>query len=97
AGPVDVRRSRDDLSRAGSDDGADGGQAELRAQLRAAEERRDRVAQRVDALRARVNVPVVTDVDEYQRLQDALQSALDQLDRAEAEVARLRRGLAEGE
>jgi hypothetical protein len=50
----------------------------------------------VSQLRARTNVPVIRDVDEYQRLQEQLSDALDQLDRVEAEIARLRRGLGSG-
>jgi hypothetical protein len=65
----------------------------LRAQLRRAEEGRDRLADRVDRLRARMNVPVITDVDRYQRMQDELETAREDLDRAEADVARWRRAV----
>ncbi len=71
----------------------DEGALVLRAQLRRAEESRDRLADRVDRLRARLNVPVVTDVDRYQRLQDELETAREDLDRADADVARWRRAL----
>jgi hypothetical protein len=67
--------------------------AELRAQLRAAVDRREILAAHVDRLRARTNVPVVKDVEEYQRAQEALSAALDRLDAVDAEVARLRRAL----
>jgi hypothetical protein len=65
----------------------------LRARLDRAEQHRDAVAERVRALRERVNVPVIKDVDEYQRLQEELSAALDELDQADTEVRRFRRAL----
>jgi hypothetical protein len=47
----------------------------------------------VRELRAQVNVPVVKDVGEYQRLQEELSAALDDLDQANVEVRRFRRAL----
>jgi hypothetical protein len=70
-----------------------GARATLRARLDRAEERRDVAAERVRELRARVNVPVIKDVDEYQRLQEELAAALDDLDQASVEVRRFRRAL----
>jgi hypothetical protein len=93
AAPVDVERARDDF---GPDDspGTDAGaRAALRARLDRAEQRRDVAAERVRELRAQVNVPVVKDVGEYQRLQDELSAALDDLDQANVEVRRFRRAL----
>ena len=67
--------------------------ADLRSQLDRAQQRRDAVAERVRRLRARTNIAVIKDIEDYQRAQDDLSVALDQLDRAEAEVARLHRAL----
>ena len=98
AEPVDVERARD-LYRDGLESGvpADapdaGARAALRARLDRAEQHRDTVAERVRALRERVNVPVIKDVDEYQRLQEQLSAALDELDQADTEVRRFRRAL----
>src|SRR5262249_6334471 len=74
ANPVDVRRPRDPMrplpppppadDTGPTEDAPD--LAVLRAQLRAAQEARDRLAERVDRLQARAEVPVVTDVREYQ-------------------------------
>ena len=96
ADPADVRRARQPVvgdTRTEDDDvnPPDEDALVLRAQLRRAEESRDRLAERVDRLRARMNVPVVTDVDRYQRLQDELETAREDLDRAQADVARWRR------
>ena len=88
----DLRPDRDDV-RDDEVSAPDEDALVLRAQLRRAEESRDRLADRVDRLRARMDVPVVTDVDRYQRLQDELETAREDLDRAEAEVARWRRAL----
>jgi hypothetical protein len=44
-----------------------------------------------------VNVPVIRDVAEYQRLQDELAAALDDLDQANVEVRRFRRALRRAE
>ncbi|HET6898674.1 MAG TPA: hypothetical protein VFK70_10010, partial [Vicinamibacteria bacterium] len=70
-----------------------GARAALRARLDRAEEHRDAVAERVRELRQRANVPVIRDVGEYQRLQQDLSAALDELDQAETEVRRFRRAL----
>jgi hypothetical protein len=67
--------------------------ARVRDDLDRAEQRRDVAAERVRELRARVNVPVVKDVAEYQRLQEELSAALDDLDQANVEVRRFRRAL----
>jgi hypothetical protein len=93
AAPVDVERARDDLGRDDSPTMDAGARTALRARLARAEERRDVAAERVRALRARVNVPVIKDVDEYQRLQEDLSGALDDLDQANVEVRRFRRAL----
>lgn len=99
AAPVGVARARDDLRResAGTDgDDLDRG-LDLRGRLRRAEGRREKAAARVAELRARTNVPVIKDVEGYQRIQDELATALEELDRADAAVARLRRELAQRE
>jgi hypothetical protein len=98
ADPADVRRAREPIARnarAASDEvrGPDADAVVLRAQLSRAEAGRDRLAERVGRLRARTNVSVITDVDRYQRLQDELETAREDLDRAEADVARWRRAL----
>jgi len=93
AAPVDVERARDDLGRDDSPGTDAGARAALRARLDRAEERRDVAAERVRELRARLNVPVIRDVDEYQRLQAQLAAALDDLDQASVEVQRFRRAL----
>jgi hypothetical protein len=94
AAPVDVERAPDDL---GSDASAEtrdaGARAALRARLDRAQQHRDAVAARVRDLRARTNVPVIKDVEEYQRLQNDLSAALDELDQAETEVRRFQRAL----
>ena len=91
---MDVERARDDL---GSDAPAEsanaGARAALRARLDRAQEHRDIVAARVRDLRARTNVPVIKNVEEYQRLQNDLSAALDELDQAETEVRRFQRAL----
>jgi len=92
AGPVDVERARGDLGRDSAPE-PDARTAALQARLERALQRRDALAQRVTDLRAQTNVPVIRDVDEYQRLQQSRSAALDDLDRADAEVARLRRAL----
>jgi hypothetical protein len=97
AAPVGVERMREDLGRDSTADARDeGARADLRARLGRAEQRRQAIAERVSQLRARTNVPVIRDVEEYQRLQEQLSDALDQLDRVEAEIARLRRALGNG-
>jgi hypothetical protein len=97
AAPVDVERMPDDLRRDSTADTHDEEvRADLRARLGRAEERRQAIVERVSQLRARTNVPVIKDVAEYQRLQEQLSAALDQLDRVDAEIARLRRGLGRG-
>jgi hypothetical protein len=88
AAPAGVERARDTPA---SDPAY---RQRLRAALDLAQERRTALARRVAVLRARTNVPVIKDVEDYQRVQDELASALDQLDAADAEVARLRRALA---
>jgi hypothetical protein len=98
ADPADVRLAREPIARnarATSDEVREPGEDTpiLRAQLSRAEESRDRLAERVGRLRARTNVSVITDVDRYQRLQDELETAREDLDRAEADVARWRRAL----
>jgi hypothetical protein len=94
AAPVDVERARDDDEPEPSAEGPDvRARPALRARLDRALEHRDAVAERVRDLRARANVPVVKDVDEYQRLQQDLSAALDELDRADAQVRRLQRAL----
>lgn len=95
-GPVEVVRSTDDLhARAPAAEPIEppdaGAQAGLRDRLARAQQRRASVANRVAGLRARTNVPVIRDLDGYERAQSDLSSALDDLDRADAEVARLRR------
>jgi transposase len=67
--------------------------ASLRADLRRAHAERARLAGRIDDLRERVNIPVIEDVEEYQRNQATLAAALDQLDELDAEIGRLRRAL----
>ncbi len=97
AAPVGVERMPEDLGRDSTADARDeGARADLRARLGRAEQRRQAIAERVRQLRARTNVPVIRNVEEYQRLQEQLSDALDQLDRVEAEVARLRRALGNG-
>jgi hypothetical protein len=97
AAPVGVERMPEDLGRDATADARDEeARADLRARLGRAEQRRQAIAERVGQLRARTNVPVIRDVDEYQRLQEQLSDALDQLDRVEAEIARLRRALGNG-
>jgi hypothetical protein len=97
AAPVGVERMPDDRRRDSTADAPDQeARADLRARLGRAEQRRQPIAERVSQLRARTNVPVIKDVAEYQRLQEQLSAALDQLDRADAEIARLRRGLGNG-
>jgi len=97
ADPVDVERARDldrDLESGAAAEAPDAGaQAALRARLDRAQQHRDAVAERVRELRERVNVPVIKDVDEYQRLQEQLSAALDELDQADTEVRRFRRAL----
>jgi hypothetical protein len=93
AAPVDVDRARDDFGRDDSPGLDAGARATLRARLDRAEQRRDVAAERVRELRAQVNVPVVRDVREYQRLQGELSAALDDLDQASVEVRRFRRAL----
>jgi hypothetical protein len=63
------------------------------AQLRRAEQRRDALAQRVDRLRRRLDAGVVSDVDEYERVQAQLDDSLDELDQVENDISRLRRAL----
>jgi hypothetical protein len=97
--PVDVERATDDF-RVPPDEGEDDSYdpvevAAVRADLRRAEAERARLAARVDELRARANLRVITDIEEYQRVQAALAAALDQLDEMDAEVDRLRRALPE--
>ena len=98
ADPVDIERARDldrdDLESGAAAETPDAGaQAALRARLDRAQQHRDAVAERVRELRERVNVPVIKDVDEYQRLQEQLSAALDELDQADTEVRRFRRAL----
>ena len=98
ADPVDVERARDldrdDLESGAAAETPDAGaQATLRARLDRAQQHRDAVAERVRELRERVNVPVIKDVDEYQRLQEQFSAALDELDQADTEVRRFRRAL----
>ncbi|HEU0104948.1 MAG TPA: hypothetical protein VFT38_02175 [Vicinamibacteria bacterium] len=97
ATPVGVERMPEDLRRdstAGARD--DDARADLRARLGRAEQRRQALTERLGQLRARTNVPVIRDVDEYQRLQEQLSDTLDELDRVEAQIARLRRALGNG-
>src|SRR5258706_598540 len=97
AAPVGVERMPDDLRRdstAGARD--DDARADLRVRLDRAEQRRQALTERLGQLRARTNVPVIRDVDEYQRLQEQLSDTLDQLDRVEAQIARLQRALGNG-
>jgi hypothetical protein len=97
AAPVDVERMPEDLRRDSTADARDQEvRTDLRARLGRAEQRRQAIAERVSQLRARTNVPVIKDVAEYQRLQEQLSAALDELDRVDAEIARLRRGLGRG-
>jgi hypothetical protein len=96
ATPVDAERMPEDRRRDATDASDEGARADLRARLGRAEQRRQAIAERVSQLRARTNVPVIRDVEEYQRLQEQLSDALDQLDRVEAEIARLRRALGNG-
>jgi hypothetical protein len=103
ADPVGVVRARDEMPRDRSledephgDDRRAGARAGLLERLRRAERRRDAVAERVDRLRERANVPVIKDVEAYQRVQADLAVALDDLEAADAEVARHRRALDEG-
>ena len=94
AAPVGVERMPEDLRRdstAGARD--EDARADLRARLSRAEQRRQALTERLSQLRARTNVPVVRNVDEYQRLQEQLSDTLDRLDRVEAEIARLRLAL----
>jgi hypothetical protein len=94
AAPVDVEPARDDFEPDASAETRDAGaRAALRARLDRAQQHRDAVAARVADLRARTNVPVIKDVDGYQRLQTELSAALDDLDQAETEVRRLQRAL----
>jgi hypothetical protein len=97
AAPVDVERARDDFGRDDLPNMDPGARATLRARLDRAQERRDVAAEHVRELRARVNVPVIRDVDEYQRLQEELAAALDDLDQANVEVRRFRRALRRAE
>ena len=94
AAPVDVERARDDFEPDAPAETRDAGaRAALRARLDRALEHRDAVAARVRDLRARTDVPVIKDVEEYQRLQNDLSAALDELDQAETEVRRFQRAL----
>jgi hypothetical protein len=94
AAPVDVERARDDFEPDAPAETRDAGaRAALRARLDRAQQHRDAVAARVRDLRARTNVPVIKDVEEYQRLQNDLSAALDELDQAETEVRRFQRAL----
>lgn len=102
ADPVDVVRARDEAPRdrsfeddARGEDRRANARADLRERLRRAERQRDSVAQRVKRLRERANVPVIKDVEAYQRVQADLAVALDDLEAAEADVARRRRALDE--
>jgi hypothetical protein len=97
AAPVDVERARDDFDRDDPPNMDPGARATLRARLDRAQERRDVAAEHVRELRVRVNVPVIRDVAEYQRLQDELAAALDDLDQANVEVRRFRRALRRAE
>jgi hypothetical protein len=97
AAPVDVERARDDFGRDDVPNLDPGARATLRARLDRAQERRDVAAEHVRELRARVNVPVIRDVDQYQRLQEELTAALDDLDQANVEVRRFRRALRRAE
>ena len=94
AAPVDVERAPDDFGPDSSAETRDAGaRAPLRARLDRAQQHRDDVAARVRDLRARTNVPVIKDVEEYQRLQNDLSAALDELDQAETQVRRFQRAL----
>jgi len=94
AAPVDVERARDDEESEEPPPPPDVRvRPGLRARLDRALEHRDAVAERVRDLRARTNVPVIRDVDEYQRLQQELAAAMDELDQADAQVRRLQRAL----
>ena len=93
AAPVDVERARDDYENDAPEPPDAGARAALRARLDRAQQRRDAAAERVRELRAQVNVPVIRDVDEYQRRQEELSAALDELDQAEVAVRRFRRAL----
>jgi hypothetical protein len=90
-GPARERRPRADGASRGVPDGAEGERVPIDERLRRAEQRLDAVAARVGRLRARANAAVVQDVEEYQRVQADLEAALEQQDRLEAQVARLRR------
>jgi hypothetical protein len=93
AAPIDVERARDEDEQEPPEPPGVRVRPALRARLDRALENRDAVAERVRDLRARANVPVIRDVDEYQGLQQELAAALDELDRADAQVRRLQRGL----
>lgn len=93
AAPVDVERARDDYENDAPELQDPGARAALRARLDRAQQRRDAAAARVRELRLQVNVPVIKDVDEYQRRQEELSAALDELDQADVEVRRFRRAL----
>ena len=94
AAPVDVERARDDFESDAPGETQDAGaRAALRGRLDRAQQHRDAVAARVRELRARTNVPVIKDIEEYQRLQEDLSAALDELDQADTQVRRFRRAL----
>jgi hypothetical protein len=95
AGRAGDRARRDPVPADTVDDDARGagGRASVAERLQRAEQRRDALAARVSRLRARANASVVTDVAEYQRVQAELEALLEQQDRLDAQVARLRRAL----
>lgn len=75
------------------DDPAVEPRASLADRLQRAEQRRETLATRVSRLRARANVPVIRNVEDHQRVQTELEAALDQQDRLDAQIARMRRQL----
>jgi len=95
SGPVDVERAEGDfhprLPAAEPIEPPDAAaQAGLRQRLARAEARRDVLADRVASLRERTNVRVIRNLQDYEAAQADLSAALDALDRADSEVARLR-------
>jgi hypothetical protein len=95
-GPVPPDVDMDSVAPERGDEGAGQARTSVADRLQRAEERRATLAARVNRLRERVNVGVIRDVENHQRLQAELEAALDQQDRLDSQIARLRRLLDRG-